>query len=365
MKPKKSCISRRKINSSRKCDNSDNRVYKKVSFADVHGKDLFSVKTITEPSNCPPKLTSKLVHYLIQKEYSSLYECALERELSVNSFSNLSLAANPVPCDRNKVIIYSLNFKQPAGDYLIFQEKIDTNFVTLENVILNRYNMSGTIKIKNVCFQKRVFLRCTFDSWKSHSDFDASYLPIKFYNTTISATGEFVQMDKQSASHVDTFKFECQLPHCLPHDFDQTNSKVEFCVCFEDQHGRQHWDNNYGKNYSIIRYIIDLKSQNAEGELDAEMNRCEKRPSSPTGLFNTSDYLKLLMEDHRWNSLLDRFFYSIRAQRNCHNSTNVQISSDELFKSLSCFPGSPIQSSCGSLNLNLNRDADFNSIPYW
>lgn len=370
MKPKKSCLSRRRSSDEESVNSGSDKFSKKVSFADFHGKELFSVKTISEPSNCPPKLQSKLVHYLIQKEYSSFYE-----EFSVQTLSNLALSSNELKLDRNKVIIYSLNFKQPAGDYLNFQEKIMNNFVTLENVILNQYNMSGTIKVKNICFHKKVFLRCTFDSWKTFSDIHATYLPIKFYNTTISASGEFLQMDKHATSHVDTFKFEFQLPHSLPDDFEQTNSNknVEFCVCFTDQNGCERWDNNYGKNYSIIRYIIDLKNK-SESSCDGEINACEKsqRPSSPTlrdGLFNTSAYLKLLMQDHRWKSVLDRFFYSMKVQQDSSSSinTNVQISSEELIKSLSCLPSSPIQSAYDSLSYSLNRadGSDFNSIPYW
>lgn len=46
------------------------REKKRVSFADVCGKDLFTVRTMSEPSNCPPKLTSKIVQYFLNREFN-------------------------------------------------------------------------------------------------------------------------------------------------------------------------------------------------------------------------------------------------------------------------------------------------------
>ncbi len=37
--------------------------------------------------------------------------------------------------------------------------------------------MKGTIKVKNISFEKRVFLRVTCDNWRSYMDYVAVYQP--------------------------------------------------------------------------------------------------------------------------------------------------------------------------------------------
>lgn len=45
---------------------------KRVQFADNCGKELFTVRTMSEPSNCPPKLTSKIVQYFLNREFNNV-----------------------------------------------------------------------------------------------------------------------------------------------------------------------------------------------------------------------------------------------------------------------------------------------------
>jgi hypothetical protein len=55
------------------------------------------------------------------------------------------------------IAVYSLNFNQPASDYVGFRQKIEHECVSLENVLLNRFQINGTIKVKNIHFQKVSF----------------------------------------------------------------------------------------------------------------------------------------------------------------------------------------------------------------
>jgi hypothetical protein len=59
------------LNTSSSISSSSNTSKKRVSFADNCGKELFTVRTMSEPSNCPPKLTSKVVQYFLNREFSS------------------------------------------------------------------------------------------------------------------------------------------------------------------------------------------------------------------------------------------------------------------------------------------------------
>ena len=178
------------------------KLKKKVSFADHKGLALATVKVMSEPSDVPPRLKPEILQ-------------------SITQGATAGVTTQPP---------LSLNFQQPASDYLTFRERLDSNFVSLENVIIRDYNMLGTIKVKNISFEKKVFLRCTFDSWESHTDVDATYVN--------SASG--------SSEMFDTFSFE----FCVPPDFD-SSKKMEFAVCYTAD-GKQHWDNNGGKNYEIF-----------------------------------------------------------------------------------------------------------------
>lgn len=179
------------------------RANKKVSFADHKGFALATVRIMTEPSDQPPRLGADVFK-------------------SITNGAEASVSGLPP---------FKLKFTQPASDYMAFREKIERNFVSLENVILRDYNVLGTIKVKNVCYDKRVFVRCTFDSWKTSQDIEAKYVQ--------PFGGNMVH-------NYDTFSFEYDI------DSQTDNSQIiQFAVCFETPTG-QHWDNNSGDNYQIV-----------------------------------------------------------------------------------------------------------------
>lgn len=174
---------------------------KRVSFADDCGRNLCQIRILTESSDTPPIIRPP-AHVL-------------------NSLTNGCSAgvthASPL----------MLNFPQPASNYLAFREKIEKDCVSLENVILRDYTLIGTIKVKNVSFEKSVRVRCTFDSWETHTDFAATFVP--------------------NAQNVyDTFAFEIKV---LP-TFN-VRKKVQFCICYSVE-GAEYWDSNDGRNYEVV-----------------------------------------------------------------------------------------------------------------
>lgn len=181
---------------------SPGRVRKKVSFADCKGLALATVRIMSEPSDQPPRLGPNII----------------------DSITNGAMA------DASGEPPFELKFGQPASDYLAFREKIEKNSVSLENVILRDYNILGTIKVKNICFDKKVFARCTFDSWETSQDIEAKY---------VSPPGD------KSGHSVDTFSFDFDIPT----NFDM-DKRIMFCICFSTPTG-EFWDNNNGKNYEI------------------------------------------------------------------------------------------------------------------
>lgn len=181
-------------------DESQGLGKKKVSFADELGLSLTHVRIILESPDQPPKLRPEILS-------------------SLTKGANAGVTVAPP---------LKLNFKQPASEYISFREKINKNCVCLENVILKDYNLLGTIKVKNIAFEKSLTVRFTHDSWKNSIDIPCKYITVA------------------TVSNVDTFSFEIKIPpHFSP------GEKVEFCICYETA-SQQFWDNNDGKNYGIL-----------------------------------------------------------------------------------------------------------------
>lgn len=60
------------------------------------------------------------------------------------------------------------------------RQKLDSKNVSLENVIIKEAEsmLVGTVKVKNLGFQKEVFVRSTWDNWKTQQDTICTYTPV-------------------------------------------------------------------------------------------------------------------------------------------------------------------------------------------
>ncbi|KFM67193.1 Protein phosphatase 1 regulatory subunit 3C-B, partial [Stegodyphus mimosarum] len=185
---------------------------KRVWFADDKGLALTHVKIMSEPSNCPPRWTDEFL-------------------------AQVTKGVKPNPTSD---IEWVPQFAQPASDYLQFRDKLQRNCVSLENVIIREGedNITGTIKVKNLAFDKEVFLRVTFDKWATSTDVPASFAP-----SGVEA----------GSSQYDTFSFILSIPQSAV-----KFQSIEFCVCYRCS-GKEYWDNNGGSNYKLA--AVSRKSQ--------------------------------------------------------------------------------------------------------
>ncbi|KAK6174699.1 hypothetical protein SNE40_017927 [Patella caerulea] len=197
---------------------SPGKTRKKVSFADHQGMALTTVRFLTEPSDVPPRLKPEVLASLTQ---------------------GATAGANVEPP-------LKLQFTQPASDYLAFRDRLEKECVSLENVILKDYAVVGTTKVKNISFEKRVFVRLSLDSWESHEDVEGVFVP-----------GPGDSTDRKNI--FDTFSFEFNVPTNFG-----LNDKVEFAVGYE-ANNQQFWDNNFGRNYTIV---------------SSDFKECHHQPSS-------------------------------------------------------------------------------------
>ncbi|XP_032526127.1 protein phosphatase 1 regulatory subunit 3C [Danaus plexippus] len=188
---------------------SDDKKNKRVVFADDRGYALEQVKFMTEPSHVPPYWALKIVS-----------SPPSERRASPKTIVDL----------------WEPRFPQPASNYLEFRRSITENCISLENVIIkqNECAVDGTVKVKNLDFNKEVFVRATLDGWSSHEDTYCEFV-------------ESGPANQNGVSSYDTFGFRLQLPiH---------SRRLDFCVCYRCQ-GSEYWDNNNGSNYTIEKSSV-------------------------------------------------------------------------------------------------------------
>uniref|UniRef100_A0AC35U8B4 CBM21 domain-containing protein n=1 Tax=Rhabditophanes sp. KR3021 TaxID=114890 RepID=A0AC35U8B4_9BILA len=203
-------------------DSSFNAILPKkcVKFADEIGKELYTIRVMTEPSDYPPHLSPSIL-----RRYKTVEEDSDECWDSDSSDNGKSKAS------------WTLTFKQPASEYVKFRESLEKNKVALENVVLknDHHRMSGTIKVVNLSFEKKVFLRLTTDGWKTFSDKVATYQP-------------------SNSKLYDTFCFEAEIP------WDENeNASIEFCICYKGG-DQEYWDSNDGTNYRLITEACKYKN---------------------------------------------------------------------------------------------------------
>ncbi|XP_073680868.1 protein phosphatase 1 regulatory subunit 3B-like [Garra rufa] len=137
----------------------------------------------------------------------------------------------------------TLDFDQPSADYLKFRQRVENDHICLEHCMLKDKSIVGTIKVKNISFEKSVKLRITFDTWKSHTDIECQYVK-----------------DTYTGSNRDTFSFEASLPDQVP-----AHERIEFAICYE-VNGVMLWDNNQGQNYRIIQSALKKSSNDSSGD---------------------------------------------------------------------------------------------------
>ncbi|KAM4809070.1 protein phosphatase 1 regulatory subunit 3B [Rhinophrynus dorsalis] len=181
-------------------DNQENKVKKHVSFADSRGLALTMVKVYSD------------------------FDDHLDIPFNITELIDNIVSLTTVERER-----FVLDFVQPSADYLDFRNRLQADNVCLENCMLKEKALVGTVKVKNLAFQKNVKIRMTINSWETYTDHECHYVK-----------------DTYAGSDKDTFSFDI----CLP-DGIQAHSRIEFAVCFECD-GKSFWDSNKGQNYRII-----------------------------------------------------------------------------------------------------------------
>lgn len=209
---------------------------------------------MNEPSNQPPKLMT-ISPYLMNQQLtttSSLSSSATGvSSAGVISATGLSSKQSDQQQQQQQQTQtqqqWQLRFSQPASNYLDFRKRLDMSNISLENVIVKTpdHRIVGTVKVRNLSYDKDVFVRYTRDNWATHADTGCSYVQ---NNPMMNGNGTNGSCPAQSCptqnvmAIYDTFSFGLQLP---------TDAKsVAFAVCYKGD-GFECWDNNEGANYCL------------------------------------------------------------------------------------------------------------------
>ncbi|KAK7135273.1 hypothetical protein R3I94_014053 [Phoxinus phoxinus] len=176
---------------------------KHVAFADAKGLSLITVRLFSEKEDKIPREPLKIPR--LKK-----LPCSTE---SATKTSGLSLGFDP-----------------PRGDFQAFRTRLRDHMVLLESCDVTKRCILGTVRVKNVCFEKAVHIRITFDAWRSYLDVPCAYLD--------QCYGE---------PGTDVFEFNISVPERI-----DPRERIEFCVSYLPAAlGATEWDNNNGKNYCV------------------------------------------------------------------------------------------------------------------
>ncbi|NXB02715.1 PPR3C phosphatase, partial [Cnemophilus loriae] len=236
LKPLRPCLHVKHDSEAQQSDwnHSPARAKKRVVFADSKGLSLTVIHTFSE------------------FQESAAWDLQFDLLSIENVTSNLKLHE-----EKN----FFLGFPQPSADYLDFRNLLQKNLVCLESCTLQEKVLSGTVKVKNVSFEKKVQVRITFDTWKTYKDVECVYM-------------NNVYSDFEN----DTFSFTIDFPPAI-----SSEEKIEFCISYQSG---EHifWDNNEGQNYKIVHTQwkpngVQIPSAKEDyGDLQTPRRRQEREP---------------------------------------------------------------------------------------
>lgn len=176
-----------------------------VRFADALGLDLADVRTFLDD---------------IPKVPVSAFDDLINADFSDSSESNIS----KVQLKTTKYLMPL--FQQPGGmpNFLDFVREYN---VCLENVFVDDpflLSLKGSVRVRNLDFNKSVHIRYSLDGWKTFADVQATYA------------------ENSCDGFSDRFTF-LLYAHTL-----SIGQKLELACRFQCK-GCQYWDNNRGANY--------------------------------------------------------------------------------------------------------------------
>ena len=106
-------------------------------------------------------------------------------------------------------------FPDPLINYSALTEKLSKYNIVLESVCCRGAAIRGMIRVRNLSYEKKVFVRYSFDFWNSSKDCSADFFPII--------------TPSEGHACFDLFEFTIPIPQNL-----MPGSMMEFCICYSN-----------------------------------------------------------------------------------------------------------------------------------
>ncbi|XP_039513909.1 protein phosphatase 1 regulatory subunit 3A isoform X2 [Pimephales promelas] len=230
IKPKSSPIPRRRSSESSDDSPPPASSSRRVSFADAFGLSLVSVKQfdaqgVTAPSG---PLESDLNE---DKEYYILP-------------------------------LFTLPQSVEELDLRVHEQKLELESLEL---LSGTSTLRGIVCVLDVCLEKMVYVRTSLDSWRSHFDLLAEYVP------------------GSNKSGMDCFSFKITL---VP-PFGDEGARVDFCLRYDTPLGT-FWANNNEKNYSL--FCCEKIKEKPQNVCENRIRSCLKTTSPNVAATNNEEF---------------------------------------------------------------------------
>jgi hypothetical protein len=148
----------------------------------------------------------------------------------------------------------------------------DTRDVAVENIDLIGTVVEGTVRVRNIAFEKRIAVRFTLDKWQTTSEVTARYKE-SLHNGTF-----------------DRFMFSIKLADVL----SRAEEKTLYLSVRYSAPGREIWDNNSGRNYQV-RFVRE-KALKGNGEARAAVVQSREESSQADDVADLRRKLEELVE---------------------------------------------------------------------
>ena len=210
----------------------DGVVRKELRFADVEGLPI-AVTHVFRRSN-----SSDSINTTNSDEYAA--SSTMLQQWGTRSLpASLANLRKPLP---TKKLRFEQRQPTSSPDFI---RTLQRHLVKLENVLIKEeMSIYGTIRVRNIGYEKHVTVRYSSDDWKASHDISAEYVMQSCDGPT------------------DRFCFTISINEDYP-----VGSRVQFAVRFQAS-GGDFWDNNAGKNYSAI--CEEIKRSPASSRLAGE-----------------------------------------------------------------------------------------------
>lgn len=206
---------------------------KMVRFADSFGFDLEKVQIISNNS--------------FMDMFSGSNYLGDEKDTSEQTVANVNPFIVLIP-------LFGLKKLDQSSPILI---RLDSYVYDSENKIIR-----CMVRVKNMCFDKKVFARTTFNNWKTSFDLNAIYVKSENMAIQPKSTTESRPLISNASGSNDFFAFCIIIPdrNSIPNITDGTNKqlisadeftlRIEFALCYVTSNNT-YWDNNLGQNYKF------------------------------------------------------------------------------------------------------------------